>query len=469
MSDYSSYSTEELQQLLCSHVHNTQFYRMDQYSLYSKCIIREDWSGKNRRRIDFKDVLFDCAKLDRAGFAGSVFTHCTFTGNSQLNGVNFSACNFIDCTFEGVKCSAFFNKSKLSNTIFNNCTLMDCSYEDAYLDSVTFNCCNIISANWENCNLNAATFKECKLKSLNFEYAIWGDVHFNSTEIPFQTIPFIFGGPEYILSTKDTAQIKSKVHPLSVDEYRGFLPALLEFYVRTHNWFPAINLLLAFGNTDEALNLLLQGSKNLIVLRKFRTLKYLIALSNRSKVLPARTKSHLYQELAQLLDNLEMDKSIDDFDRRMYINTLRSSMLPTEQGLCYLTLKTDIDHANTESVNAVYEFTELYATTMLNASHEIKISHNSPVVLDVALALAPAVIEAAAALLNTVLSKVLDKKKKATDEETLKEALHKFRSDLTDADIHNIVRSVARYEPALESVNIQIIQATLPPETTSCV
>ena len=34
MTDYSSYSTEELQQLLCSHVHNTQFL-CDQSALYS--------------------------------------------------------------------------------------------------------------------------------------------------------------------------------------------------------------------------------------------------------------------------------------------------------------------------------------------------------------------------------------------------------------------------------------------------
>lgn len=35
MTDYSSYSTEELQQLLCSHVHNTQF-----YAISPRCILR---------------------------------------------------------------------------------------------------------------------------------------------------------------------------------------------------------------------------------------------------------------------------------------------------------------------------------------------------------------------------------------------------------------------------------------------
>lgn len=466
MPDYSIFSAEELREVLTPHVNNVEFFRLEQYTCMQNSLIKENWNGKNRRRIDFTDVIFDGANLDRAGFVGSTFTRCVFKKTTQMNGVNFSGCNFIDCSFENVTVFALFNDSKFVRTAFEECTIDDCNFENAHLESTMFSSCNITSANWESCNLNSATFDGCRLHLLNFEYAIWGNVHFNNTTIPFQTVPFIFGGPEYVLSTNDKVQFSSKLNAMPAKEYTEYLYAMMEFFVKTNNWFPAVNLSLAFGKARQAFDLLLHGTKELIHLRKFRTLHHLIALSNKSAGISTADKVHLFHELLPMLGTLEKDNTVDTFDKRMYISTLRSSVLPTEQGLHYVTLRTNIDTDNTEAVNALYELLENVATDILGVSHEIKISHNSPFVLDVSLALAPSIIGGAITLLNTVLSKHLNKKKSESDADKLKKSIQACRPDLSDTEVYKLVCNVLTYEPRLVDVSIQLVQTTLPPETT---
>lgn len=467
MKDYSDFSIEELQQMLTAHVNNTQFYRTEQYALVNSCTISEDWTGRNRRRIDFCNVVFDHAKLNQAGFTGSTFTNCVFKNNVEMNGVNFSGCNFINCSFDSVCCFAIFCKSKFVNTTFRNCTLNDCNFEEAFLDGVIFGNCQIVSANWESSNLYSVKFESCMLKRLNFEYAVFGDIHFISTAIPFQTIPFIFGGPEYILSTNDNVSIMSKIQPMTPQEYIDYMYISLEFFIKTNNWFPAVNILLALNKAEEAYKLIVQGAKEMIHLQKFRTLRHLIILSNRSSVLSYADKAHLFQELSPLMEMLESDDTIDTYDKRMYISSIRSSLLPTERGTHFLTIKTDIDQDNTQAINAMYKIVETLATDILDTPHKITISHNSPFVLDIALALSSPIISGATTILAAVLPKMLERHKEKSDVDMLKEAIVRCRPDLDASAVQRIVRSISCFEPDLNNVNIQIVQTTLPPEISN--
>lgn len=468
MRKYSDYSVNDLQEMLVQHVNNKQFYRTEQYCFTNGCTIKENWTGKNRRRIDFKNVVFEGAQLNQAGFAGSTFSECFFKSSTEMMGVNFSGCNFINCTFDSVECFAIFSKSKFTHTIFKNCKLNDCNFEDAYFNDTDFNNCHITSANWENSNLYAANFNSCKLSRLNFEYAIFGKVHFCDTIIPFQTIPFIFGGPEYILSTKDNVMIKSLVHNMTVQEYREYLDISLEFFIKTNNWFPAANILLALNYDDQAYHLILEGSKELIHMQKFRTLRNLIILSNKSVALSYDNKAHLFQELNQMVQSLEDDDNIDSYDKRMYISSIRSSLLPTECGVQYYTIKTNIDQDNTVALNSIYGIIEIVASKIVNAPHKITISHNSPFVLDLALALAPQVISGAAAIFAAILPKIMDKHtNNKSDVESLAEAIKRYRPDFSESEVQNIVRSIARLEPELNNINIQVTPITLPPETSN--
>lgn len=469
MKNYSNYSITDLQEMLTQHVNNKEFYRTEQYCFINECTINDNWTGRNRRRIDFKNVVFECALLNQAGFAGSTFNGCIFKSGTEMKGINFSGCNFINCTFDSVNCFAIFSKSKFIHTVFNNCKLIDCNFGDSYFNGTDFNNCQITSANWENSNLYAANFNSCKLSRLNFEYATFGNIHFCDTIIPFQTIPFIFGGPEYILSTEDNVMIKSLVHDMTAKEYREYLDISLEFFIKTNNWFPAANILLALNYDDEAYKLILEGSKELIHMQKFRTLCNLIILSNKSIALSYDNKAHLFQELNKMVQKLENDDNIDSYDKRMYISSIRSSLLPTECGVQYYTIQTNIEQDNTVAINSIYGIIEIIASKIVNAPHKITISHNSPFVLDLALALAPQVISGAAAIFAAILPKIIDKHNNdnKSDVENLAEAIKRYRPDFNELEVQNIVRSIAKLEPELNNIDIQVTPITLPPETSN--
>lgn len=351
--------------------------------------------------------------------------------------------------------SAFCREQYCKNSVI-------CSFEEAYIKDTIFKNCLIVSANWERTNLYSVIFESCLLKRLNFEYAIFGNIHFYNT-----AIPFIFGGPEYILSTNDNVTIMSKIKPMTAKQYTEYLYVSLEFFSKTNNWFPAVNILLALGYKDRAYDMILQGANELIHIRKFRTLRYLIILAKRTSILSYADKAHLFQELGLMIQLLETDSTIDSYDKRMYISSIRSLLLPTELGAHFLTVKTNIKQDDTETIDAIYKMIETIATNILEAPHKITISHNSPYILDVLLALSPQIISGAAAVLAAVLPNTTNKSKNKSDVETLKEAIAKYRPDLDASMIQNIICSISRLEPALNNVDIQIIQTTLPPESSS--
>lgn len=396
---------EYLKADLSQHTRNPMLFRVEQYTQYKNTVICEDWSGMNRRRIDFSCCNFDGCNLERTGFAGSNFINCTFD-NCNVKNTNFSQCSFYNCKFNCNIESTDFNGSKFSNVIFNGELISDTIFTNAYMYNVEFYKCQMISLNWEFCDFVSATFIECFFSMLNFEFAIFKDIHFINTLIPFQSIPFVFGGPQYVLSTDDNVYFKSESKgKINISEYRECMRKMLEFYKMTNNVFPTANLLLAYGKADEGYEIIKDGIVQITELKKYRTLKYLTYLFNATTAISNKKKPHLYTELFETLKKVSVSTEIDDFDRRMYFNQIRDTLLPTNNGGCIYTFKTNIDSTETERIKALYNVLDKIADCFDGCSHRIHISHNSEVVMELLLIGMPAVISATAQIISAIITK----------------------------------------------------------------
>lgn len=409
LEDIQKHSLEDLRRDLSQHTRNPMLFRADQFVQYKDLQISEDWLGMNRRRIDFTNCNFVNSDLTQTGFAGSFFCNCVFN-ECIIQNTNFSQCTFNNCKFNCNIESADFYKCKFTNVDFNSIKIQNSNYTEAYMRNTHFSDCDIISATWEFCSFKDVSFTRSNFSKLNFEFAIFETVHFINTLIPFQSIPFIFGGPKYVLETPDNAYFKSEINgKLALSEYKAYMKEMLEFYKRTDNFFPAANLLLAYGYPDDGYRMIKEGIIKFTMLRKYRALKYITYLFNISEAIPNNRKPHLYLELFDIIQNISNDPNIDDFDKRTYFDYIRNTLISTENGGCICSLKTNIDSNDTERIGALYNALEEVTECLDNSTHRIHISHNSEVVMELLIVAVPAVIAAAAQIITALISKSKDK------------------------------------------------------------
>ncbi len=456
--DFSMYSLDTLQRDLSQHTRNPLLFRAEQYTQFTNLHLKENWAGLNKRRIDFSGCIFTDCDFTQTGFAGSSFDNCTFQ-NCTMDDTNFSQCSFVNSTFLCDIKSANFSKSKLINCSFSKAPFSNVNFSEAYLAAVKFEQCEIISFNWEFCDLHAVEFENVTFSKMNFEFAIFGDVHFIGTLLPFQSIPFIFGGPQYVLTTKDDAYFKSEAKgKLSLVEYKEYMLEMLEFYKRTNNIFPTANLLLAYGYANEGYEVIKNGIKQITQLRKYRTLRYLTHLFNTTTAIPTKHKPHLYQELFETLESVSNDANIDNFDKRNYFTHIRSTLSSTENGSYVLSFKTNIDSSDTERVKLLYEALEDFANCIPDASHQIHISHNSDIVADLIIAATPAII----GLIGTVIPALIAKSKAKSESAPIVVNININNSNNLENDL------TATFERLREAnVLTGITTAVIPPRNTN--
>lgn len=461
LEDIQKSSLEDLKSDLSQHTRNPMLFRITQFLQYKDVQISEDWAGMNRRRIDFENCNFVNSDLTQTGFAGSFFYNCNFE-NCIIQNTNFSQCTFTNCKFNCNIESADFCKCKFTDVSFNSIEIQNSNFSDAYMQNTNFFECSIISATWEFCNFKKVNFTESSFSKLNFEFAIFENIHFINTLIPFQSIPFIFGGPQYVLETTDEAYFKSESDgKMTLSAYKHYMQEMLEFYKRTDNLFPTANLLLAYGFSEEGYQVIKDGIIQFTMLRKYRALKYLTYLFNMSKSIPNNRKPHLYLDLFDTLQKISNDHNIDDFDKRTYFDYIRNTLISTDNGGCICSLKTNIDSNDTERIGALYQALEKVTECLDNSTHRIHISHNSEIVMELLVVAVPAVIAAASQIITALISKSKDK----NDQNSTCLSIKISGSDLSNDRLQKIQEVADRLSEL--GINLESLFTIIPPRDTN--
>ena len=395
------------QKRLNSYAWSDKFFRLDQFQVIEGKTFTEetDYRGLNMRRSYYSDCRFDGAKLSHSGLVGSVFRNCTFV-NCDMDYCIADTSVFSKCAFTSDSAEKTIGQS------FCKCIFYDCQFEDMSLDStaftdsifegVTITNCVLDNIIWENAIFRNTSFIRTELNYLNFEFTQFYDVHFEKTDIPYESIPFIFGGIEYMSNTQDdvhvSVTINGKTESIDKSEYLELVPDLIRFYSGTINPFPLANILHALGKYDDVIKVLSNGLEKMLVFRDFRILKYYsILLGNDHYTEKQKVEFYrlIQSKLSKIPPNVIEARSVFLYMAEVRNNLLSCNNLPGVE----IELSTNICFKDAEKIGKLITIIENEVEKIGVHSHHIEVRHNSPLTVTI---LAHALINALAKLINNL-------------------------------------------------------------------
>ncbi len=375
---------EDIKNNLSLHVSNEFLFREDQVRAYSGITFNNtDWSSKNMRRIHFSDCKFFDVNFRSVGFTGSIFRNSDFIGGI-LDFAIFDECLFINCNFNdsSMKASSFC-KAEFVDCTMNQSQLDACFFTDVSFNGFVFHECQISDIIWENAKFSKCHFNNSTLQKLNFEFTYFIDIHFDHTSIPFASLPFVFGGLEYIFITKDEVFFKT-IHPsyknqmMSKKQYLELLPDLLMFYEKTSNFFPMANIYLSLGKMIEGITAIRNGLEFWFKLSNYKMMYYICDLTNTYN-LSINDRKELYKTVEKcnswILTNEKWDKQ-KRWNVQQY--KMRECLL-NSQSMPYVSLEF-VTSINSDNYILIAEFMQTVETLLIPPScyFSLELRHNSP-------------------------------------------------------------------------------------------
>ncbi|OON96038.1 MAG: hypothetical protein ATN36_06750 [Epulopiscium sp. Nele67-Bin005] len=392
MSQLISHDIKNVTKRLTKHMNNKEYYRIQTEPTFQDGNIPKDFEfeGKNLRELNFKNCTFENISCTKTGFSGSIFYKCNFyitlpmTKEMMYNDTNFSSCYFIEGNFKDL-C--------LNNTRFNESIFTDTNFKNCTFDSVSMTGCKFINCSFENCiwdslYLENAIFKNChinstKFKKMNFEFVTFDNIELENVILPFPTIPFIFGGLQYLISNKDNTDKKISISSattkkgISIEEYLLNIPDLIAYYTEKKSFFPLIILKLATqasNDANEIQNLLEEGLLATIKNSQFRMIKNYCKLINFIPIEKPSFKQELYFKVIKEI------QSFNHIQKEIFspeISALQNSLLGSTNLSTTIYFETDIEHTQIEKIATLYQAIDNALDK--KCYYKIQLMHNSPI------------------------------------------------------------------------------------------
>lgn len=438
----------------------------------------------------FNNCFFDSASLDSVAGTGSIFNSVKFL-NTNINNAGFSNGSIDNCYFENCTLNnSNFSNSYISNTIWKNCDLKGLNLSSSYLK-----CCKLVGESAKPGNLNEAYLESVEINdvrftNLNLEYAFFNNIKTKNVILPFSQIPYIFGGIDYLLKTKDNVRISSHINEtdsISVVEYIDILNDMEIFYSYKNELFPLSNILLSFNRKEEALYATLCGMVLAIKEHDYRMCKNYAKLITYKNTFTSTQLNSLYKELESHISLKELSEP-EFFQYNKNIFEIKSILTdnPNNKTIT-LSLKTNIENTNSyESgllIDMIDQFTHLDGVNL--SLPQIAISHNSPLLLSVTICgISLAKIIAVSGIILTTVAGVcksmneiadfiikiqtIEKNRREKKNEKIKkkkeiEQTNQFENGMRQIEIVNpdIYNQINNYSQTIQSTNINIYEASV--------
>ncbi len=432
-------------EILTSHMKNKHYYLHDRQIAYNNVTISEDYSTKNLNNATFINCKFLDCNLSSVSMINSKFFNCKFS-MCDLTSTNFRNSVINKCIFEESNkiINSKFGNCKISNCDFIDCTIDSCVLDEAFFSKCTFKNNLWIAVSTYLCLFEDVSFTSVKFRNMNFEYSIFSNIHMNDMKLPFPTIPYIFGGLNYLLTTDDNICITSQhnlKNGITKKEYLTQLKNLEIFYSYTCNYFPLANIYLTEKKNDYAKSAIMYGIIKAIEQSDFKMLTHYARLISMNPVFTPTEKHALYNNVIakvakSLIDNHnEINKYILDFRTFLFNDESCSSF--------HLSIKTNIE-SEAKLAILIEEIEDIIHSNNVAYDYSIELRHNSPFELflklfanydEVCLVLGMLIL--ALKGIDIVIKKVFEYKKLIQDDEKnyLEKKINKQQIILNDLEI----------------------------------
>lgn len=340
----------------------------------------------NKLRIQnshFQNCQFPTPVI-RTNASGSRMEKCTFEKNHMENSsLQFSSlheCRFDSCNVNGSNFSNCF----MDAVVFDHNTFIGTNFLRTKFRDCRIIGGEILSSSFEFAEFENTYFEDLRLANLSMEYSEFNNVVMKDVILPFAQLPFIFGGLDYIMTTKDPIAVSAdmgEIHSISVDEYINTFEDWKVFFYKRELYFPLANILLAQEKKEEALEAILSGILMMINHSDYRMLKYLCKLAAAHQSVTKTECKMLYSRIHDLV--LRMNQSpAQQYSYEIHMNDIKNILVenPKSESRLYLSVKTNI---LTEQQQILYQLIGFIENTLdcsvfgLTAK-TISIRHDSP-------------------------------------------------------------------------------------------
>lgn len=363
LNHYSDNEFELSQQKLQINMKQRNFFRTEQYSFQKGEKITVDFSGENQRRSFFMDCQFINSNFTNMGMSGSLFKLVTFE-NCIINNTKLDSCDFEDCTFitskQNENCCLHnlnLSKSTMLNSKFINCNLTGSNFTDAVFIDTIFENCIWQSLALENCVFKNTVLDSVVLKKLNFEFSQFDEIIMNNIRLPFPTIPYIYGGLNYLMRTKDKVFISSansSTGKISINEYLSYLHDLEVFYTKTQNYFPLANIYISQEKWGKAYSAIMVGIGKSMQLHSYRMVYYFCKLLQLYDNFSDIQCSGAYDLIIQLMHSNGFHLQ-DQYNIKRYIEPIRNILLNERGSFLTINILTNIEDIEFDKLTYLYE------------------------------------------------------------------------------------------------------------------
>ena len=365
---------------LTEHMNNKLYYNPTPLKVNNGVLINADYSTKNLRQSFFQECTFDGVNYQDSGLAGSLFLDSEFHESNLVN-TNFQSCDFRNCQFkniaEGLKYTRF-SKSIFTNSSFDNCVFNGTLMNDTIFTDCSFTDCSWIPVAIENTIFKNTVLQNVKFKSMNFEFSTFDNIRLDNVKLPFPTIPYIYNGLNYLVSTSDNVKITSakKKDGLTIDEYLEQLDNLCAFYKYTHNYFPLTNILICKRMYKEAFASVITGINFSIELRRFRMLRNYCKQLKYINDIAMHERQALYSYILDKISKMNFQK-FEYENLNTYLPEVRQILLDDlSKEKLELSLSTNIEGEDTKKLSILLEVVERLLQG--KCEYSIELRHNSP-------------------------------------------------------------------------------------------
>lgn len=370
----------KLSQELSEHVKNKLYFNPTPLKVNDGTKINGDFSTKNLRQSFFNNCDFEGANYSDAGLAGSLFANSHFNECNFMN-TNFQSCDFRECKFVNIK--AGLKYTRFSKSIFTDTIFTDCVFKGTLMNDTIFTNCSFVNCRWTPVSVENSIFKNTllqgvKFKSMNFEFSTFDGVKLDDVKLPFPTIPYIFNGLNYLVTTSDNIRITSakRKEGITIDEYMENIDRLSEFYKYTHNYFPLTNILICKSMLKEAFSSVLNGINLSIELRRFRMLKNYCKQLKYIDGITMHDRQSLYRYILNKISRMNF-QDFENNNLNNYLPEVRQLLLDDlKDQKIEVSLSTNIDSSDTYKISVMINVIEHLLEGKCNYSIELR--HNSP-------------------------------------------------------------------------------------------
>lgn len=420
---------------------------------------------------DFRRCCFS-APIIRTNISGSNYINCTFdtaeVQNSNLQFGTFENCRFDRCHIEGSN----FSNSFMSDVIFNGNRFIGSNFLRTRFKKCAFRGGKLLSSSFEFAEFENCYFENMRLANLSMEYSEFNNIHMDHVILPFAQLPFIFGGLDYILSTKDRIAISAdmgNVQSISVDEYIALFEDWKTFLYCRELYFPLSNILLAQNRTSEALESILAGILVMINHYDFRMLKYLCKLAATHPKVSKEECKKLYKRIKELISMKAMNEE-QGYKYSIHIDEIRNILLdnPKGEARLSLSLQTNLNSGAERQLCEVVRGLEILTDSPIFCltAKTITIRHDSPFEIIITAVGALYVLKKLTELISQVihnvkvsvedLASIANSIKNQEENDALDNELKKITVEKEKLELQKLQMEIKEMEQRIEKENIVI-------------